>query len=473
MARRATTFRRLRPFLQAIVVVALVVAVTVVVVTIAPSLVGASGTTVDGFLSVGPVVAEPPATFWAVGAHAQGFQNSTLSSDLNDTAISFFRWGAGGDAQNQTTGISYSANGTPSGPGPSDAAFVQFCLARQCHSIFAVPGEINDPGAAAATVRYVEQTLGFHPDYWSIGNEPQLWTHFGIAWTHWRWTDVSTPTPEEYAVEVQHYVAAMRSVDPSIRIIGIQSDVGGTSSGAAWMQDVVALNGPNLSAVAYHSYPAGVAPLGSGVAQFLATGLTHGFPNDYRPTEAVVDAACPRCDIAVFVDEYNGDNNGYYTAEVESYPDVPLVAAAVLRGLQENTSQFSFFDLEDTSGLGSFGLLDGNGIPRPTFYLYSEFFRNLSMGTVNNTTILGGGSYMFAFVGHSTGATSLFVVNANVSDSLRLSLNGSGFPMGSGGTVFQWAPGEPLPLVSGLGTGSVASSWAVPPEGILLIDVPS
>jgi hypothetical protein len=472
MARRAKTLRRLRPFLQAIAVVALVVAVTVIVVTIAPKFVGASGTTIDGVLSVGPVVAEPPATFWAVGAHAEGFQNTTLSSDLNDTPIAYFRWGAGGDAENQTTGTTYSANGTPSGPGPSDAAFVQFCLARGCQAIFAVPGEIDEPGAAAAEVRYVEQTLGFHPQYWSIGNEPQLWTHFGIAWTHWRWTDESVPTPEQYAVEVQHYVAAMRSVDPSIRIIGIQSDIGGSAS-AAWMQDVVALNGPNLSAVAYHSYPAGVAPLGSGLAQFLATGLTHGFPDDYRPTEGIVDAACPECHIPVFVDEYNGDNNGYYTAEIESYPDVPLVAAAVVRGLQENVSQFSFFDLQDTSGLASYGLLTGTGTPRPTFYLYSEFFRNLSIATIDNTTILGGASDMFAVVGHSAGATSLFVVNADLSDSLLLSLNGSGIPMGAGGTVYQWGPGGALPIVNGVGAGPLASAWTIPPEGILLIDVPT
>ncbi|MCI4327054.1 MAG: hypothetical protein L3K16_05400 [Thermoplasmata archaeon] len=472
MARRTTTIRRLRPFVQAIAVVAVVVAVTVVVVTLAPNYVGSSGTTVDGFLSVGPVVAEPPATFWAVGTHVQGFQNTTLSSDLNDTPISYFRWGAGGDAQNQTTGVSYSANGTESGLGSSDPAFVQFCRARGCQAILTVPGEIDDPGAAAVTVRYVEQVLGFHPAFWSIGNEPQLWTHFGIPWTDWRWTDASTPTPEEYAVEVQHYIAAMRSVDTAIRIIGIQSDIGGPL-GAAWMGDVVARNGPNLSAVAYHSYPAGVPPLGSGVVQFLATGLTHGFPEDYRATEATVDAACPRCDIPVFVDEYNGDDNGYYAAEIESYPDVPLVAAAVVRGLQENASQFSFFDLEDTSSLTSFGLLDGNGNPRPTFYLYSEFFRNLSIGAIDNTTILGGGSYMFAVVGHTAGATSLFVVNANVSDSLRLSLNGSGFPIGSGGTVYQWAPGERLPLITGWGARSLASSWAIPPEGILLIDVPT
>src|SRR5580700_1093700 len=167
MARRRTYAHRLRPFLAAIVVVALVVTVSVLVVTIAPSLVGTNSTTIQGVLSVGGVVAEPPPTFWAVGTHAVKILNPSLSSDLNETAIQYFRWGGGGEASNQTTGAVYSANGTASYTAPNDSAFVQFCRERDCHSIFAVPGEIDNPGAAAAAVRFVEQKLGFDPDYWS------------------------------------------------------------------------------------------------------------------------------------------------------------------------------------------------------------------------------------------------------------------------------------------------------------------
>jgi len=471
MRSRKTGLRRLRPYVALIAVTALIVAAGVVVVVIAPRL-GTSQPTVAGQLVVGAVVAHPPATFWAVGTHAVKIQNQSLSAQVNETPITYFRWGGGGDTANQSTGVSYSPNGTPSRGNGSDGAFVKFCEWRECHSIFSVPGEINDPGAAAVTVAYVENTLGYHPDYWSIGNEPQMWTHYGIAWTDWRWTDASTPSPQEYAVTVQRDIAAMRSVDPMIRVIGIQSEVGG-EAGGPWLAPLVSLDGANLSAVAYHSYPGSLAPPGGSVANFLATAASHGFPSDYRTTEAEVAAACPRCHIPVFVDEYNGAIEGPYSPYVQSYPDVPLVAAAVAGGLKVNASQFSFFDLQATTGLPSFGLLGSDGTPRPTFELYSYLFRNLSMAQIDNTTILGGPSYAVAVVGSNATTVSLLVSNANTVDGLRLELNGSGFPLTESATAWSWGPSEPAPVVATFAAGAMPNSWFVPAEGVLLVDVPA
>ncbi|HEV8050483.1 MAG TPA: hypothetical protein VGP88_07810, partial [Thermoplasmata archaeon] len=279
-SRSGSWTRQIRPYLALIAVTLLIVTVATVVVVITPQL-GTSGTTIVGQLVVGGPVAEPPGTFWAVGTHAVKIENRSLSDQVNETPIAYFRWGGGGDNANQTLGVSYNANGTPSGPNGSDEGFVKFCEWRECHSIFAVPGEINDPGAAAVTVAFVEDTLGYHPDFWSIGNEPQTWTHYGIPWAHWRWTDASTPTPQQYAVTVQRDIAAMRTVDPAIRVIGIQSEVGGVAGGP-WLAPLVALDGRNLSAIAYHSYPGSLAPPGEDVGQFLATAVTHGFPSDYR-----------------------------------------------------------------------------------------------------------------------------------------------------------------------------------------------
>ena len=470
--RSNSAYRRLRPYIVTIAVVVLVVVVGLFVVIVAPRIVGTNNPTVDGVLSIGSVVAEPPATLWAVGAHAVQINSPALSAQLNETPITYFRWGGGGDNANQTTGILYSPNGTPSGPNASDVAFVKFCRARDCQAIFSVPGEINNPGAAAVTVQYVEQTLGYHPAYWSIGNEPQSWTHYGIPWTSWRWNDESTPTPQEYAVTVQKDIAAMSLVDPGIRVIGIQSEVGG-AAGAAWLTALAKLDGPNLSAIAYHSYPASLAPATGSVGEFLSVGFSHGFPTDYAATEAAVAAGCPTCHLPVFVDEYNGATDGEYSPLVQSYPDVPLVAAAVARGLQENVSQFSFFDLQSTAGLLPFGLIGQNGSVRPTFDLYAYFFRNLSVGAIDNTTILGNSSYMAAVVGTNATTTSLLVANANAAENLDLSLNGSGFPLGSSATAWSWNPSEPLPIVAEYAAGQMPSGWSIPAEGILLVNVPT
>jgi hypothetical protein len=452
-------------------VVLLILLVAIGVVAIAPGIVGPNSPTLDGALQIGAVVAYPPASFWSVGTHAVKIDNASLSAQVNQTPIEFFRYGGGGDVTNQTTGVTYSDDGVASAPnGGADTQFVQFCEWRHCRAIMSVPGEINDPGAAAVTVAYVEQTLGFHPQFWSIGNEPQAWTHYNIPWVDWKGTDDSLVTPQEYAVLVHRYIAAMRSVDPTIRVIGIQSELSGLA-GAPWMQPLVATNGPNLSAVAYHSYPGSSAPPGGSVGEFISAAVSHGFPADYRTTEASVQAACATCHIPVFVDEYNGALLGTYSQYVQSYPDVPVVAAAVAEGLQLNTSQFSFFDLQATNGLDSFGMLDESGAPRPTFYLYSTFFENLSMHAIENTTIFGGPGGATAVVGTNATTLSLLVSNANASYGLRLSLNGSGFPTGQPGTVWSWNPAEALPLVTPAGTTPLASSWQIPPEGILLIDI--
>ncbi|MCI4333323.1 MAG: hypothetical protein L3K01_06345 [Thermoplasmata archaeon] len=470
MARRKGS-GSLRLVIETVVVIAIIVVVGIGVLVLAPRLVGPNPSTLNGTLFVGAVVAYPPATFWTVGTHAVKIENSSLSAQVNQTPIVTFRYGGGGDSTNQTIGVSYSNAGLASPPGPGDPQFVQFCEWRHCHAVMSVPGEIDDPGAAADTVAYVEQTLGFHPDFWSIGNEPQFWVHYHIPWLSWKTTDDSQVTPQEYAVLVHRYVAAMQSVDPAIRVIGIQSALSGTA-GSVWMQPLVSMNGPNLSAVAYHSYPATFGSTGTSVSDFLAAGTTHGFPSDYRATEATVTTACPKCHLPVFVDEYNGALQGPFAPYVESYPDVPLVAAAVANGLQLNTSQFSFFDLQATSDLNVFGMLNESGTARPSFYLYSTFFENLSMRVIDSTSILGGPAGAAAVVGSNGTTVSLLVANANGSTGLRLNLTGSGFPMSGGASVWSWGPGEGLPQFSTLAPGALASTWLIPAEGILLIDVP-
>jgi len=468
---RARARRRYPTVLEAILVAVIVLLTTVVVVTIAPRLVGTNSPTIAGTLSVGGIVAYPPATFWALGTHAQKINDHNLSSVINETPIDMFRFGGGGDTTNVTSGVSYSDNGTPSPTGPSaDAAFTTFCRWRGCHSIITVPGEINDPGAAAVTVRYVEQTLGLRPDYWSIGNEPNTWVHYGIPWTSWKTSDASTPTPLEYAKTVQRDIAAMRSVDPTIQVIGIQSSVGGTYA-ASWITPLVQVNGPNLAAIAYHSYPANVAAEDGSLSGFLSNAFRLGFPHDYRVTESEVHAACPSCSIPVFVDEFNGAGLGIDNVYDQEYADVPIVAAAVAGGLQVNATQFSFFDLQGIGSLSNFGLLGPDGSPRPSFVLYSTFFHNLSMAAIENTSVLGGPGGVAAVVGTNATTTSLLVANTNATAGLQLSLNGTVFADGNAATVYEWNPNEPAPNVTTVLVGGLSTTWLVPPEGVLMIDL--
>ncbi|MCI4356988.1 MAG: hypothetical protein L3K18_07605 [Thermoplasmata archaeon] len=470
---RARARRRFPTAIESILVAVIVLLTAVVVVTIVPRIVGPNTSPIAGTLSVGGIVAYPPASFWALGTHAVKINDHNLSSVINETPVDMFRFGGGGDTTNVTTGVSYSDDGSASPPGLSaDAAFTTFCHWRACHSIITVPGEIDDPGAAAVTVRFVEQTLGLRPDYWSIGNEPNTWVHYGIPWTSWKLSDASTPTPLEYAKTVQRDIAAMRSVDPNAQIIGIQSSVGG-SYAASWITPLVQVNGPNLAAIAYHSYPANQVAEDGSLSGFLSNAFRFGFPHDYRQTQSEVRAACPSCSIPVFVDEFNGAGLGVDNVFDQSYADVPIVAAAVAGGLQLNATQFSFFDLQGLGSLSNFGLLGPDGSPRPSFVLYSTFFHNLSTATIENTSVVGGPGGVAAVVGTNATTTSLLVANTNGTVGLELTLNGTVFAEGGAATIYAWDPTELAPEVTTVPAGGLSTTWLVPPEGVLLIDLSS
>jgi hypothetical protein len=408
--------------------------------------------------------------FFGVNVHVVGFHNQSLAALVNSTPFVSFRFSPMGEATNQLTSVTYSQNGVPSAVyAETDAEFVTWCRWVACRATMMVPAEIDNPSEAAATVRYVEQTLGFHPAYWAIGNEPQQWTHFGIPWTHWRTTDHSTPTPAEYAQEVQRYVTAMRAVDPAIRIIGIESVVGGTLSGS-WLTDVVRVDGRNLSAVAYHAYPLGS---GSGPASLTAfyKALTNptAFPMNYPVTTAMVRAACPTCHLSVFVDELNAGLGGSFTNYLTHYPEVPFLAAVLIAAMREDVRRVMFFDLEDLDGQQPYGLTTVGAGSRPSFLLYSDILDLLASGSVVRTSIRGGPGGVYDVLTTNTTSTSLFVVNTNLTRSLSLSLPGNVSVFGTALTEYGWSFPNGLPSAPVGIDHPGARAWSVPPQSLLLL----
>ncbi len=315
------------------------------------------------------------------------------------------------------------------------------------------------------SVQYVEQTLGFHPSYWEIGNEPTAWTHFAIPWDRWSTSDNSTPTPLEYAQMVQKYVLAVRSVDPTAQILGIQSDAGSPFR-SAWFTTLMEIDGPNLSAVAYHSYTGGVGVPGETLPQFFATLSQLGsFPLNYPLTRATVGVACPGCTTRVFVGEYNSARYGNLTGYASSYPEAPYIAAGLTEGLEENASQVTFYGLQPG---GAAGLLDAKDQPLPVYYDYATFFQNLALPWVHNASAVGGPGGVYALVAHNTTGASDLIVDTNDEVGLTLSF-GAGTAIEGLAQVYLFAPGLAVPTVTSMTLNS-SSVVKVPPEGILMIN---
>jgi hypothetical protein len=408
--------------------------------------------------------------FFGVNVHVVGLDASALAALVNSTPFVSFRFSPAGEATNQVLSLTYSPNGVPTPVyAETDAEFVTWCRWVSCQATMMVPAEIDNPSEAAATVRYVEQTLHFHPVYWAIGNEPQQWTHWGIHWAKWRSTDHSTPTAEQYALEVQKYVKAMRAVDPKIRIIGIESVVGG-SLGGAWIKDVVAVDGPNLSAIAYHAYPLGS---GSGPASlsafYHALANPTAFPLNYPETVSMVHAACPSCKIMVFVDELNAGLGGSYESYLTSYPEVPFMSAALIMAMREDVRRVMFFDLEDLDGNQPYGLTTVGQGSRPAFLLYSDILHRLAATSVNGTTIVGGPRGVYEVLTTSSSSTSLFVVNTNLTTTLSLALPKTGSVFGSPLTEYRWTYPAGLPAAAVKVSKPSGVNWNVSPQSLLAL----
>ncbi len=428
----------------------------------APERVRAAVATVDGTLEIGPLIAHPYDGFWSVVIPGNYKLNSSLAADFNATPFVLIRYGAEIDATNLTAGCTYSDSGVCGPLNESLPTFKVFCGWVHCLSVLGVPGEPNDAGLAAETVRYVETTIGFTPTFWSIGNEPEAWTHFGIPQPDWRLSDHSTPNGTQYGAMVANESRAILSVDGHARIIGDQDAQSGPVY--SYLRNVSRDSNADVAAVAFHTYPGLSGPASPTVGEFLSPANVGRVGGDLEDDRHAYDAACG-CAKSIMVGEFNGAlGTGSYAPYLAEYPDVPMLAAAAAQLLEENASLFSVFAF---SGAQPFDLVDtANGTFTPAYGFFEDVAAALPMGSTYaasvNTTLPG---VFVAAESSNASRDGLLLVNTNVTEGLNLSI-GRWFGNASGEEV--------LDAPSGLSTrsfpaGGTPESILLPPEGVAVL----
>ncbi len=96
--------------------------------------------------------------------------------------------------------------------------FVAYCRTAGAQPILQVPlvkdaaGLPASPQDAADMVTYANVTKGYGIKYWSIGNEPDLYTTAALQ--------PATYAAGDYCTSFKAYVTAMKAADPSIQILG-------------------------------------------------------------------------------------------------------------------------------------------------------------------------------------------------------------------------------------------------------------
>jgi hypothetical protein len=422
-----------------------------------------------------PVGALSP-LFWGVDGNVYYRLGPTVTDYVLSTPISLVRWPSGDltDSYNMTANRVYGDNGTWYSPPTNESDFVRWCRSVHCHAIFGLPAEIDDPVAAAYDVTYTERTLGFFPDYWEIGNEPGAWHHFGLPWDLWNSSQNRNATPLGFARLVQQYVAAVHSVDPTARLIGLSGVGNGEYTERTWIRAVVGLNGPNLTAVGIHVYPAGHALAASGTLdQFYASLGSRGSIADRVPLDRqAIQAACPTCaNLSLFVTEANaatvwgGPVRGTYGAFMAGFPEVPYLAAEVAQAIAQNATSLDLYAL-DSSYEGS--LLNGSSqSPRPAGYLYAQLFPQLGREVLSSAISTAVGGVFAVATANGTGTdVRLLLVNTNTTAAAQFALSGSGFPS-SAGWAWRWASNDTAPVLT---EWSIApSTYTLYPESVAIL----
>ena len=414
--------------------------------------------------------------FWGVGVNPPAsLPNET--PEVTGTPITWYEWPASqlADYYNMTTGQMWWY-GHPYAYGSNESQFVQWCESIACHAILALPGETDNLSTVLWDVHYTEDVLHFQPAYWEIGCEPYSWTHFGISWQNWKTTDDIRVNATSYAEVVHSFIPPMKALDPTAKFLGLPGVGAGTRPDSPWINATVELNGPNISAISIHDYPAEMGPANADVAQFMQTLLGDtSITTRVATDELAVKAACPNCThkIRFFVDEFGSgtSSTGGWQPFMQTYPEVPYVAAELIMMMQSNVSNADLYDLNSVYNGSLFSL---GGTARPLDSLYTQILSHFDPELLASN-LSGGVSGVFASVSESVPdhSLSLLAVNTNTTQSVNLDVAGNGFP--SDGSYSTWRANNSATSSNGTfqtsaGYGAT-SSWVLPPLGVLLVSV--
>jgi hypothetical protein len=415
------------------------------------------------------------ATFWGINVGPNVATSTALADAVSETPARVVRFpgGASGDEFNYTTGTLTNGSGLAKEAAENLTQFVAWCRTINCTPILELPGEIDDPSTAAYYVAYTEATFGIHPLAWEVGNEPALWTHFGLPWSEWNLSQNLTPSPSQYARVVQAYVAAIHAVDPEAPVLGLPGVGTGAFEETNWINATVALNGPNISGVGIHVYPAGPGSASSAtLGAFLANASgPRSLAARVAVDRAAIAANLPqRPDLPIFVTEFGtGLANGAFSPFLYSFPSVPYVASELVASLATGVTSAELTQVETPHG-GSW--VDANGTVFPLYALYSELLPELGPAAVPVALEPGipGLSAVVTTAGDA-GPAEIFVVNANATLAARLNLTGSGLDLGATATQWSWNASTSTPVAVNL--ARPPSAWTVPPVSVLLLRIDS
>lgn len=199
------------------------------------------------------------------------------------------------------------------------------------------------PQQAAAWVQYANVTKGYGAKYWEIGNELYGNGYYGADWEADNHADKS---PTAYAHNVLQYSAAMKAVDPGVKIGAVLTLPGNWPDGvlasgdsADWNRTVLSIAGSAIDFVIVHWYPGG-----SGAATALGEPAQLAGELAQLRQETARYAGPGGANLGIALTETNG------SADEDTQPDALFAADTYLTALENGAFTVDWWDTHNGPG---------------------------------------------------------------------------------------------------------------------------
>jgi hypothetical protein len=245
-------------------------------------------------------------------------------------------------------------------------AFMDFCKQVGAMPTISVRLLGGRPETAASLVRYTNIEKKYGVTYWSIGNEPDIFTQQGYANFDY--------TSEQFNQDWRAIALAMKAADPTIKLMGPEihqwnNSLAATpkdSSGRDWMTDFLKANGDLVDVVTVHRYPM-YSPNGAVTVRDLRTN-TRAWKGEVDYLRGLIRKTLGR-DLPIAVTELNSDPSSVILQEVSPDSYYNAIWYADVLGQLMNADIFMVNQWVLSQRSTGLGMLSGTTV-RPSFYVF-------------------------------------------------------------------------------------------------------
>lgn len=333
----------------------------------------------------------------------------------------------------------------------------------------------GDPSFAASWVRYANITKGYGVKYWEVGNEVYGNGQYGATWE----TDLHAKhDPTTYGKNVAQFAAAMKAVDPSIKIGAVLTAPGRWPDGQApdWNTNVLAQCGSVIDFVIVHWYPQD--PGNESDAGLLAAPQngSNGVAAMASKLKSLISqyGGAKAANIQIMVTETNSVsyNPGKQTLSIVN---AMFIADNMLSWVENGASSVDVWGLHNgavwgnaspnlfgSAAYGDYGVLSNGQSGEPaantSFPAYYGMQMVSLLGKAGDTLVSTSSSNSLLTthaVRQANGSLALILINKDRYNTINANVSLSGFSPSGAATVYSYTPASSAVTsnnVSGLGT---------------------